>query len=169
MYETGGLRRTHLRRRTNILKRLLFHAVGFNFGAAVAGTLRNRKTEDLAGHLGRNSPSTDRHCRILGVLDEISRSQRSCIRLLAFFRRLLDTRSFSGFYHGLGSVRFYLLVRWPSASRPWRVRFLLRALIPADASDINYKGLPITDCTIVHLVSSPRQPFVVSSAALPFV
>lgn len=30
MYETGGLRRTHLRKRNNILKRLLFHAVGFN-------------------------------------------------------------------------------------------------------------------------------------------
>jgi len=30
MYETGGMRRTHLRKRTNILKRLLFHAVGFN-------------------------------------------------------------------------------------------------------------------------------------------
>jgi transposase len=30
MYETGGLRRTHLRRRNNILKRLRFHAIGFN-------------------------------------------------------------------------------------------------------------------------------------------
>jgi len=30
MYETGGLRRTHLRKRNNILKRLLFHAIGFN-------------------------------------------------------------------------------------------------------------------------------------------
>jgi transposase len=30
MYETGGMRRTHLRKRNNILKRLLFHAVGFN-------------------------------------------------------------------------------------------------------------------------------------------
>jgi transposase len=30
MYETGGLRRTHLRKRNNILKRLLLHAVGFN-------------------------------------------------------------------------------------------------------------------------------------------
>ena len=30
MYETGGMRRTHLRKRDNILKRLLFHAVGFN-------------------------------------------------------------------------------------------------------------------------------------------
>jgi transposase len=30
MYETGGMRRTHLRKHNNILKRLLFHAVGFN-------------------------------------------------------------------------------------------------------------------------------------------
>ena len=30
MYETGGLRRTHLRKHNNILKRLLFHAIGFN-------------------------------------------------------------------------------------------------------------------------------------------
>jgi transposase len=30
MYETGGMRRTHLRGRENILKRLLIHAVGFN-------------------------------------------------------------------------------------------------------------------------------------------
>ena len=30
LYETGGMRRTHLRKRNNILKRLLIHAVGFN-------------------------------------------------------------------------------------------------------------------------------------------
>jgi transposase len=30
MYETGGMRRTHLKGQNNILKRLLFHAVGFN-------------------------------------------------------------------------------------------------------------------------------------------
>jgi transposase len=30
MYETGGMRRTHLRKHSNILKRLLFHAIGFN-------------------------------------------------------------------------------------------------------------------------------------------
>lgn len=29
-YDTGGLRRTHLRRHRNILKRLLIHAAGFN-------------------------------------------------------------------------------------------------------------------------------------------
>jgi len=30
MYETGGMRRTHLRHHPNILKRLLIHAGGFN-------------------------------------------------------------------------------------------------------------------------------------------
>lgn len=32
LYETGGLRRVHLRGHTNILKRLLVHAAGFNLG-----------------------------------------------------------------------------------------------------------------------------------------
>jgi transposase len=32
LYETGGMRRTHLRGRENILKRLLIHAAGFNLG-----------------------------------------------------------------------------------------------------------------------------------------
>lgn len=32
MYDTGGLRRTHLRGHRNILKRLLIHASGFNLG-----------------------------------------------------------------------------------------------------------------------------------------
>src|ERR1019366_7779290 len=32
LYETGGMRRTHLRGHANILKRLLVHASGFNLG-----------------------------------------------------------------------------------------------------------------------------------------
>lgn len=32
LYETGGMRRTHLRGHTNVLKRLLIHAAGFNLG-----------------------------------------------------------------------------------------------------------------------------------------
>jgi transposase len=31
-YETGGMRRTHLRGHRNILKRLLIHVAGFNLG-----------------------------------------------------------------------------------------------------------------------------------------
>jgi transposase len=35
MYETGGMRRTHLRHHDNILKRLLIHASAFNLGLAM--------------------------------------------------------------------------------------------------------------------------------------
>ena len=35
MYETGGMRRTHLRGRDNILKRLLIHAAAFNIALLV--------------------------------------------------------------------------------------------------------------------------------------
>jgi transposase len=35
LYETGGLRRTHLRGHTNILKRLLVHVGGFNLGLVI--------------------------------------------------------------------------------------------------------------------------------------
>jgi len=32
VYDTGGMRRTHLRGHTNILKRILIHVSGFNLG-----------------------------------------------------------------------------------------------------------------------------------------
>jgi len=35
VYDTGGMRRTHLRGHTNILKRLLIHASGFNLGVVM--------------------------------------------------------------------------------------------------------------------------------------
>jgi transposase len=35
LYDTGGMRRTHLRGHANILKRLLIHAGGFNLGLAM--------------------------------------------------------------------------------------------------------------------------------------
>ena len=35
LYETGGMRRTHLRKTDNILKRLLIHAVGFNLALMI--------------------------------------------------------------------------------------------------------------------------------------
>ena len=55
-YETGGLRRMHLRGRPNILKRLLIHAAGFNLGLLMRklcglGTPRGL-AERLSGLLG---------------------------------------------------------------------------------------------------------------------
>jgi transposase len=49
MYETGGMRRTHLRKRDNILKRLLFHAIGFNLALLVRKQFGIGKPRTLQG------------------------------------------------------------------------------------------------------------------------
>jgi transposase len=50
-YETGGMRRTHLRKHTNILKRLLIHVAGMNLGLllrSVYGIGTPRGLQDLS-------------------------------------------------------------------------------------------------------------------------
>ena len=50
LYETGGLRRTHLRGHENILKRLIVHAAGFNLGLLMrklCGIGKPRVLQDL--------------------------------------------------------------------------------------------------------------------------
>jgi len=49
MYETGGMRRTHLRGRDNILKRLLIHAAGFNLALLVRKQYGIGKPRTLQG------------------------------------------------------------------------------------------------------------------------
>jgi transposase len=49
MYETGGMRRTHLRQHNNILKRLLLHAVGFNLALLVRKRFGIGKPRTLQG------------------------------------------------------------------------------------------------------------------------
>lgn len=49
MYETGGMRRTHLRGHNNILKRLLFHAIGFNLALLVRKSSGIGKPRTLQG------------------------------------------------------------------------------------------------------------------------
>ena len=61
-YETGGMRRTHLRGHPNILKRLLIHVAGFNlalvlrvvFGLGKPRTLQDGLGRLPAGVLGEN-------------------------------------------------------------------------------------------------------------------
>lgn len=52
MYETGGMRRTHLQKRNNILKRLLFHAVGFNLALLLRQRYGIGKPRTLQGTSG---------------------------------------------------------------------------------------------------------------------
>jgi transposase len=49
LYETGGMRRVHLRGSSNILKRLLVHAVGFNLSLLLRKTLGVGKPRRLQG------------------------------------------------------------------------------------------------------------------------
>ena len=49
MYNTGGMRRTHLRGRENILKRLLIHAVAFNLALLVRKQYGIGKPRTLQG------------------------------------------------------------------------------------------------------------------------
>jgi transposase len=51
MYETGGMRRTHLRRHDNIIKRLLIHAGAFNLGLVMRKILGNGTPRGLQGRL----------------------------------------------------------------------------------------------------------------------
>jgi transposase len=51
MYETGGMRRTHLRRHDNIIKRLLIHAGAFNLGLVMRKLLGNGTPRGFQGRL----------------------------------------------------------------------------------------------------------------------
>jgi transposase len=52
LYETGGMRRVHLRGHTNILKRLLIHAGGFNLGLLMRQLIGVGTPRGLQGRLG---------------------------------------------------------------------------------------------------------------------
>ena len=78
LYDTGGMRRTHLRGHTNILKRLLIHAGGFNLGLVMRHADRRRHAARAAGPpgarprhairaLGRSSTPTHRDRPIASI------------------------------------------------------------------------------------------------------
>lgn len=51
IYDTGGMRRTHLRGHTNILKRLLIHASGFNLGLMMRHLIGHGTPRGLQGRM----------------------------------------------------------------------------------------------------------------------
>jgi hypothetical protein len=51
IYDTGGMRRTHLRGHTNILKRVLIHAGGFNLGLVMRQLIGLGTPRGLQGRL----------------------------------------------------------------------------------------------------------------------
>jgi transposase len=72
LYETGGMRRTHLRGHTNILKRLLIHAAGFNLGLVMRTSIGVGTPRGLQGALQALLCSIARLTSSLGaVLDAL--------------------------------------------------------------------------------------------------
>ena len=73
-YETGGMRRTHLRGHSNILKRLLIHVAGFNLGLLMRRTIGIGKPRRLQDGLGA---LLGRILRVLWGLGALAAARRS--------------------------------------------------------------------------------------------
>src|SRR5687767_11046256 len=82
IYDTGGMRRTHLRGHTNILKRLLIHAGGFNLGLVM---------RQLIG-LGTPRGLQDRLAATLGALWVLMRTYRRPLAAISARRLIAATR-----------------------------------------------------------------------------
>ena len=78
LYDTGGMRRTHLRGHTNILKRLLIHAGGFNLGLVMR-------------HLIGIGPPRGLQGRVAAVLATVGGSWASSDVGSPRFRRRIDS------------------------------------------------------------------------------
>jgi transposase len=67
MYETGGMRRTHLRRHDNIIKRLLIHAGAFNLGLVMRKLLGNGTPRGFQGRLSALLNSIQLLLRVISI------------------------------------------------------------------------------------------------------
>lgn len=86
VYETGGMRRTHLRGHQNILKRVVVHVAGFNLGLLMRHLTGVGKPRVLQGALGR------RLCVIFALLTLLAvlrRATRTWWDMVAFYLAVL--------------------------------------------------------------------------------
>jgi transposase len=80
-YDTGGMRRTHLRTHPKILKRLLIHSAGFNLGLLMRTLFGVGKPRALQGGAPDLSAVADALCSLFGRLVRCLRAQiaRPCL------------------------------------------------------------------------------------------
>jgi transposase len=79
VYDTGGMRRTHLRRHDNILKRLLIHAGAFNLGLMMRHLYGVGKPRRLQGALAAGVAALGCLCHVIGDLWGTGRPQVSSL------------------------------------------------------------------------------------------
>jgi transposase len=80
LYDTGGMRRTHLRGHTNILKRLLIHAGGFNLGLVMRQLIGLGTPRGLQGRLAT----------VLATLFVFLSASRCRLAAIGLSHRLID-------------------------------------------------------------------------------
>jgi len=85
LYDTGGMRRTHLRGHTNILKRLLIHAGGFNLGLVMRHLIGSGTPRGL-----QDRPATV----IAALLVFLGALQRWLVAIYAWHPRIAAVRWF---------------------------------------------------------------------------
>ena len=108
LYETGGMRRTHLRGHANILKRLLVHAGGFNLGLLMRHADR-RRARRAASRGGCGAVGPLRHSfgrsrlvtRLLTPVADHVAPSRDCIARASFRARLSRETLLSPRWYGL--------------------------------------------------------------------
>jgi len=84
-YDTGGMRRTHLRGHPNILKRLLIHVAGFNLGLVMRRLFGAGKPRALAGLTARILVSIfDLMEALAGRMSALGRRWRAATPISAF-------------------------------------------------------------------------------------
>ena len=100
LYDTGGMRRTHLRGHTNILKRLLIHAGGFNLGLVMRHLIGIGTPRGLQGRVAAVLATLGVLMGVVRVLTTISSSHRliPAVRGRSRWPRLPSTRDQ---HHGL--------------------------------------------------------------------
>ena len=90
MYETGAMRRTHLRRHDNIIKRLLIHAGAFNLGLVMRKLLGNGTPRGFQGRLQALLYVIQMLCRVLTIALTEQRS-RPELRWSPWLRQTVKT------------------------------------------------------------------------------
>lgn len=90
LYETGGMRRTHLRGHSNIRKRLLIHAGGFNLGLLMRQMIGVGTPRGLQGRLSAVLAAL---LMLIRPLRETVTRHRSPARLFSRLKRLSIARS----------------------------------------------------------------------------
>lgn len=88
VYDTGGMRRTHLKRHDNILKRLLIHAGGFNLGLLMRQIVGVGKPRRLQGALSGAVAALVGVCAALFDLLDVYRGHAHPVALLSASRRV---------------------------------------------------------------------------------